>query len=485
MALGGIPPINNATATSSTFPLAAQHFWNKTPEQQITMLGAQAAPLYWRLVQGMGIPKKTSTDQRFEIFTEHPQIRDVIIYGDDGTTAAGTNGTTTVTTSIIYFTMTDLTDTITDARKLVQVGDTLQVHPNQDTQTATAGTVAAAGETMLILAISSDGGYITVERNHGSTANTANVTTGASTANWFQAEIQSDSRSSKARSRSALAHADQTDYNYIQTFEVPYEVDLDTSNTLLVGGDLMPRQQKSKLITMMGNVDRAIMDGRRDIAVSDGDPAFYTGGFRPLVVGDTTTYGAYIAANDLVTGTGSSRIWNVGSKNNFSTHNWLTFIERLYSEGSQNKVLICGPGFFTMFLQALEGYLTMELTGSTGIPIGMEVMAWNHGYGKPLEFMNYPAWRGPRSYDAMVLDYDYIGLMGFGDTNGELNIWKGKGGLGLEENDSRVPKHSWFTQLGANITYPLAHAYITGVKNDNGLFGGPNATVGTLTPSDT
>jgi len=478
MALGAIPTIDNATPGSSTFPLASQHFWNMSPQTIIAMLGAQRAPLYMMLSRGMGMARTSTTDKKYKTLSEHPMITDILIQGNDGAGSAGA-----ITTSSAYMSATDTSATITNANLFLRVGDMLHVHPLQTHQTTAPTTVAAAGEYIKVLAIAADGSYFTVQRNIGSTATTANVAAGSG--NTLHAKILPYARGEKSRSRSALSHAVIEEYNYIQNFAEPFEATDDVQATTLAGGNPFPREQRQKLLKMLGDIEEALLNGRRAVTVTDGDPVYYTKGYIPYVVGDTTTYTPYTVANDLVSGNGSSRIWRVGSKDNFNLPNWLKLMSRLYMEGQGQKVCVCGMGFYTMFLDSLEGYLTLPLTTNTGENLGMSTGGWNHGISgaSPLRLLQHHAFNGPRWNDAVILDMDYIGIKAFG--TGDISIWKGKGGLGLQEGDQHTTKWQWEAQLGADMSYALAHAYIQGVTEEDGSFGGPNQTVGTLTPSNT
>lgn len=476
MALGAIPTLNNATPASSTFPLASQHFWNLSPGMQIIMLGAQRAPLFMLFSRGMGMGRTATTNKKYITLSEHPMITDILIQGDDG---AGADAALAVTTA--YMHCTDINATSTNANLFLRVGDMLHIHPNQTNQTTAVGTVAAAGEYIKVLAIAADGSYFTVQRNIGSTATTGNVAAASNTS--LHAKILPYARGEKSRSRSALAHAMIEDYNYIQSFAEPFEATDDVQATTLAGGNPFPREQKQKLLKIMGDIEEALLHGRRALTVTDGDPVYYTKGFIPYIVGDTTAYATYTVANDLVSGNGSSRIWRVGSKDNFSVKNWLKLMSRLYMEGQGQKICVCGLGFYTMFLETLEGYCTLDLVSNTGENLGMSIGGWNHGISgaSPLLLLQDHAFNGPRWNDAVILDMDYCGIKTFG--TGDISIWKGKGGLGLQESDTHTTKWQWEAQVGADMSYGLAHAYIHGVTEEDGSFGGPYQQVGTLTPS--
>ncbi len=477
MATGTLTTLNNADPASSTLPLAIQHFWNLSPESQVAAIGAQRAPLYMMYSMGLGLPQIEAKDQKFIMLSEHPMIKDIYI---KGATAAGANAALAVDTA--YLVGKDITGDITDMNKILRPGDLIWVHPLQTNQTAAADTVAAAGETMKILSIAADGSFVNVERNIGSTANAANVT--ALSTKYLHAKLVSYARSEAGRSRDALMHALLEDYNYTQHFQEPYAVSEDAQDTQLAGGNPFFREQKQKLLSILDQIEETLLFGRRKLDVAGGDNTYYTGGFIPKIVGDAATYAAYVAANDLVTGNATSRVWRIGARDNFTMSNWLTMLARLYHEGSGDKVMLVGPGFYTTFLQTLENYITLPLTSNTGANIGFATDAWVHGFGSPLRVVIDHAFKGPRYNDAAIIDLEFTGMAGFGRQSG-VHVWKGINGTGLQEGDSHTTKHAWEATVGANTSYALAHAYIQGMINDDGTYGGPDQTVGTLDPSDT
>ena len=473
MAIGSVVS-RNAAPGSSTFPIESALFDNLSPDQRIVMLGRFKAPLFTMLSMGMGLPKQSINSMKFIQISEHPTIKDFLI------TNTASSPITTTTTG---FDFSDPTGTVTDANKLVQIGDKIHIPSDQTNQSTAVGTVAASGEIAEVVGITA-AGVATLKRNVGSSADSGNVATLTDVS--LQAKLIGPARSETARSGDAMSHADIEDYNYLERFEVPFEVSDVARATEQVGGDPFVRQARQKLNDFVERVEWAMIYGERAVTTANGVNTFHTRGIMPNIAGNTTTYAAYTVANDMVTGsTPTGRIWRVGSKSELNLHNWLTFLERAYSEGSDNKVLLTGPGFHTTFLQNLEGYLTLMLDSTTGANLGMQINAWRHDYGSgvPLDFMVHPGMQGPYSNDAILVDRDYVG---YNFMEGmDVREWKGLNGDGLQENDSPTRKHAWAGTIGMNLTYPKAHAAILGMINDDTTFGGPARTVGTDTPSNT
>ena len=483
MATGTLVTLNNATYASTTLPNADALFWDLSPESRIVMLGKEKAPIFMMLTMGMGLPTESVTNKVYKTMSEHPMIRALKIQGDDG--AGG--GSTALGTTTAYLIITDSTATVIDARQLVRVGDQIHVPAYQDNQYTAEGTVAVGGEVMEINSIAANGSYVGVTRNIGSSATTANVSTqnGGET---LDAILLPAAMGETARSREALVHAKLSQDNYIQRFQEPFSVSNDDRGTTQVGGDPFMREANQKLLKFLGDIEYQIIFGRKRLDVSGSDPKYYTQGYLPYILGETTTYAAYTAASDLVTGTGAQRIWRVGSPANVNLHNWMTLVDRTYLEGSDNKVFICGGGLYLTLVKALEGYLTLNFTGDTGAQLGLYMNSWNMGSGRPLRIMKHPGMRGPYYYDGLILDMDNIGLKRFSNPeegDGSVMEWKGNGGFGLQENDAPIKKHAWRAMYGAHITQSIGHAYITGLQKDDGTYGGPIITPGTLTPSAT
>lgn len=474
-----IGTINNATYASSTNPLAAQHFYDLSPSSQLAILGRKKSMLYAMTMAGRGLKKRRVTDKIYKTLQNHPMIKDILIIGDDG---AGGNLAGGITTTSQYFHMTDVTATITDARVILRVGDRLLVHPYQDNQSTAVGTVAVAGEVMEVASIAAGGTYFTCTRNIGSSGTSANVASNATGAS-LHARLQGAAMSERQTPRQVLAHGLLTIENYIQNFSESFETTDDLEATLLVGGSYWDRQRAEKLDAIMSDINESLLWGRKGISVQGGDPKYSTLGFFPMILGDGATYGTYTASKDLVTGNATSRIWQVGNPENLTPRNMNTFMQRAFGEGSDNKILVCGGGFFNKYIMAFEGYFTFDLhmPDPDGIPWNMTGIRYGN---KRLPVIVDDSFNGPRENDAGVLDMDHTGICDFG--TGDVHEWGGKIaelGTGENANGSHVLQHCFEAQLGADMDYKDAGAYIIGLKNDDATYGGIYPTVGTQTPS--
>jgi len=438
-------------------------------------------PLLAMLSTGMGLPKGIPTqmvsDVEFRTLSEHPMIADFLIQGDDGAGSAAE-----LTTTTIYISVTDPTGDITNANRLLRVGDLLAIPSQQQNQTTAAGTVAASAEVVKVSAINAAGDVVTVTRNIGSTATAANVAAGSG--NTLRAFSVGAAYGETDRSRDALVHAVLSQTNYIQKFQEEFSVSNDVRNIDLVGGDPLTREQNQKRVKFLEDIERAVVWGKRSQTFANSVATHLTGGLISYIAGDTTTYATYTAANDLVSGNGSSRIWVPGAAANLDVNNLTTFTERLYEEGSSNKVLLAGSGFISAWIRAFEGYWRMPMTEDTAGSIGFGFSSYKTPFSSvPLRLLAYPMFKGAARNDALVVDLDYVQLVNL--PGNDIHIWKGNGGNGLQENDSDTIKWAWRAKLGVNVTYQLAHAYVTGLQNVDGTLSGANRTVGTLDPSNT
>lgn len=480
MALGPTGTLNNATPGSSTFPLALRHYDNQLPGSGYILLGRHQAPLMAMLTAGMGLPTESVSDKKYDDLTHHPPITDFKI---EGSSSAGADAAISTTTTL--FKIVDAgSATISNANQLVQVGDQLHIPSGQANQTTAEGTVAVAGEVIEVVAVAGDGTYFTATRNVGSTASTANVA--ASSGNYLDCKLMNPADNEDTRSRVGQAHALQSQTNYIQNSHKSFELTKDLAATLLSGGNEWNRHMEIQHDRFMAGWEWTMIAGRLALNSSQ---QYKTKGWLPYIVGDTTTYAAYSSSTDMLNGDGTARTWKIGNPANLSPENWMRVMERVYSEGSGNKVLVAGPGFITQLILAFEGYWTMPIPsmGSGGFDINLTLNGIRTSKGE-MRIMEHPGFKGPHFYDAMIIDLDYVGLRYFNGgayDQGMVHIWRGLNGSGLQDNDSTKLKWAWAAQMGAHMAYPLAHAYFWGMEGPDGALGGPRATVGTLTPSNT
>lgn len=480
--LGPTPTTNNAVITSSTLPIAVRNFENLSPGSQAVWLGRKNAPLTAMMMMGMGIPHENITSKSFITLTDHPIITNFQIRGYAATTTAA------ITTSLTTFYIKDNTGTLTDPTKLVQVGDTLIIHPKQDDgtniQTAADGTVAMMGEVIEVAEVNTT--YFTATRNIGSTANTANVT--AEDTHWLRAELLVPADDEDTRSREMLSHAMQEQRNYIQNSHRTFEVTKDVFAMMLAGGNEMSRQEKLAFDAFMKQLERNMLFGKIKLSVND-SAKYRTQGWGSFLGGDGATYGVYSSAGDLLTGNGTGRAWKIGSPNNLTPENWMKVMGVVFDEGEMDKVLVCGMGFYIQLTLAFEGYWTTPIPaiGSGGFNFDLTLDGIRTP-GGAIRILLHPQMKGSYYNDAFVFDLAHLGVKIYDGGSydvGEPHIWRGLSGNGLQENDATKIKLAWAAQMGAHMTYKDAHAYFFGMETDGGNLGGRDFTVGTQTPSNT
>jgi len=462
-------------ASPSTYPLEVQRFFDLSPASRWVMLGKiNEAPLLTMLSAGLGLPRRIVTETEFETLLDYEDITEYYIKAvdADAADAAWAVGTTT-------FALKDIAGNVVNANILVQENDLLHIPAYQTNQTMAEGTVGMSGEIIRVLNINVAGTIITVERDvGGAVATGAHVT--ADSGKWLEAFNQGPLHGETSRSRSILNHPGFTQTQYIQKFQETYGASEDSMKIVLAGGDPFEHEQFKKLFKVRKEIEYAMMNNKiaRVISSTEG-PKYMMKGFIPFILGDSTSNTVYTAANDLVTGNGTQRVWRVGDKDNFTIPNWHKLLERLYTEGSDRKVLLAGPGFYTMFLNTLDTYLTLDFESTTAETLGMKLRTWNHPYSdEPLIVMHHNLMRGAGGQDGMIVDIGRTRIAAF--PGGDLHIWKGKDGTGLQENDVHEIKHAWEAALALDTTNQLAHAWITGIQNDDGTYGSSPRTVGTL-----
>jgi hypothetical protein len=473
--------VTTGNAATSTLPLEDQKFANLSPASQVVMLGRSVNrfPLMAMLTNEIGLAKESVTDVEYKTLSEHPMPTDLLIQGDSGAGVAAALTTSTTTISL-----TDTSTDISNANRLIRAGDLIHLAGKQDNQTTADGTVAVGGEVVRVVSINAAGNVVTVARNHGATAAVTN-NVAAGSGNTLHGTIVGSAIGETDRSRDAIAHAMLTQINYLQEFEEPFVVSNDARAITLVGGDPLTREMEQKRIKFLEDIERAMLFGKQAITFTNSIATHTTQGIVSYIVGDTATaYGTYTAGNDLVTGNGTERVWQVGGAGELNYTNLITLMERIYSEGSDNKVLFGGPGFVSAYLKSLQGLLTLELVRETGADIGFGFQSMTTPFSStPLRLSMHPMMRGSHANSAIIVDLDYVRMAVL--PGRDIGIWKGSGGNGLQANDARVTKWAWSAKIGMDVTYQLAHAYVNGLEDSSGNLTGQQRTVGTNDPSNT
>lgn len=471
--------VQSRNAATSTFPIEQQHFYDLRPESKFVNLGERAfdeAPLLYLLSNGLGLPTRTVTDLEFRTLTQYDDITEVEIEGRD---AAGAD--TALTTTLTTIGMRDVAQEITNANLLVRPGDILHIAATQTNQDTASGTVAAAGELMRVVEVNAAGTIVTVVRDIGGGAadTTAHVT--ASSGDFLETKILGRLEGELSRSSTPMNHPGSFITQYIQKAKEPFEASDDVMNIVLAGGDPFEIEMGKKLKKARIQREYSYLFGKlfRNISATDGT-GYLMRGIIPFMLGDSATSNVYTAANDLVTGNGTSRIWSVGAKNNFTLDNWERLLAYIYQEGSSRKIMFAGSGFISLFATKMRDYLTMSMESSLAGRLGFKMRSWEHSYSnEPMVVMNHRLLTGSYWYDAVIVDLDRVRKAML--PGGEMKIWKGNAGNGLQENDVETRKWAWRVQDAIDPVNDLAFAWITGIQNDDLTFGGRQRTVGTLT----
>ena len=107
------------------------------------------------------------------------------------------------------------------------------------------------------------------------------------------------------------------------------------------------------------------------------------------------------------------------------------------------------------------------------------------GLGHNLNVVVHPGFTGANYNNAAIFDMDKLGIKTYNGGSydvGEMHVWRGIGGNGLQENDATKLKYAYAAQQGAHLVDPMAHAWIFGLENDDTTLNGRMRTVGTQTP---
>lgn len=474
--------VQTRNAATSTFPIESQHFYDLRPESRFVNLGQRAfdeAPLLYMLSNGMALPTRSVTDVEFRTLTQHDDITEIQLTGVDATASA-----TAITATLTTFALRDVAQDISNANLLVRPGDILHIPSQQTNQDTALGTVAAAGENVRVVDVNAAGTIVTVVRDIGGNtgATTQHIT--ASSGDYLDAMILGRLEGEVSRSASPINHPGTYIYQYMPLLKEPFEASDQVMNIVLAGGDPFEIEMGKKLKKMRLQIEYSMLFDKmyRNISATDGT-GYRQRGILPFITGDLASSNVYSASTDLVTGDGTSQIWNVGAKANFTPSNLDVMLAYLYQEGSTRKVLFGGGGFLQLFADKFRDYINISQESALAGRLGMNVRSYAHPHAnEPLVLMNHHLLTGPYWYDAFVVDLDLVRKASM--PGGELKIWKGKNGTGLQENDVETTKHAWRYQGAIDPLNELAFAWITGVQNDDGSFGGRRRTVGTRTTTN-
>lgn len=371
------------------------------------------------------------------------------------------NGTAAaITTSTQYLKST------TALRTYLQKNDILHISVDANNQTAADGTVAAAGENVIIEEFLTD--YVMrVTRAGGAGTQTYNVTAGSG--NTVYAEKLMSAFEDASYSPTSISQSLDEDYNYLQTFRKSWMVSNRNNLEDMYGEKDLQLEARRKRTSQFREMERTLWTGTRYARyASTGLTQSMTGGILPYVADTSTTYtrvAVYDSTKDLVnsSGDGTQRIWRVNK--NFDLPNMNLYLEKALKYGNKSsKVLYGGRGFVTKFENLYQhkfgafdydvdsfGFAVAMVKNTFGIiPLAVENEFSSNNYGY--------------HYHAACIDHDYLWyryyagkciVKGCGYSTSDIHTHKE-----IQQNDQAARKDELFGDVGWDQKHRNSHSWI-------------------------
>ena len=360
-----------------------------------------------------------------------------------GSNTAGT-ADAAITTSSTYFNGTNL-------GIMAQVGSQVYIQSEQINQTNTSAVIH--GEVCICTAKVSDN-VIEVKRGGGDGTLPTNVTAAsAKTLNWIALGTTYPEGSETGV---GFTEAMKEETNYIEIVKFPwFATDTNIKTEFYGGNDFQHRERKAR-DSFLRTIERKFLFGHKYMDFKDGERRRFTGGALEYILGGNNI--AYDSTKDMVNGDGSKRYWKIGAAANLTKANINKFVERLFNYGStsKNKVAFCAPGFLTIFQDLFDSSLRLQ-NGETSYKLAMTRYESSHGV---LDLVSHPVFYDVHKHDVVVLDTDYTAYRFIKDM--DIHIDKGPNGKGIQGNDEKRMTYQMHAQIGLDITFRNAHAYIFG-----------------------
>ena len=262
--------------------------------------------------------------------------------------------------------------------------------------------------------------------------------------------------SNSAGTVDAAISTSSEDSNYIEIFKCPWSAtDTELKTNFYRGNDFQHRERKAR-DSFLRTIERKFLLGHKYQDFVDGEPRRTTGGVLEYILGGNDT--VYDSTKDMVNGDGSERYWKIGATSNLTKANINKFVERLFNYGNpdKNKVAFCAPGFLTIFQDLFDSSLRLQ-NGETSYKLAITRYESSHGV---LDLVADPVFYDLHKYDVIVLDTEYVAYRFIPDM--DIHIDKGPNGKGIQANDAKRMTYQMYAQIGVDITFKNAHAFITG-----------------------
>lgn len=414
------------------------------------------APLY--AFFSKTLKKKLVTDPIFKHIEDDVRYYKGFVQGGDGAGAAAA------------ITATSTTFLIADADKHLQEDEFLMVGAGQANDTNTTST-RLIGERMRISNVS--GNDVTVVRE---TPTAENPT--ANSGDTLQFFILPAPNHEGSRSRDAMQDVLTTGMQYTQMIRCSIDATADRMAMKTWGGADLPRLRDKTLQFVLWNIERAFLhndlghqyvDGKQERVMKGILPWLY----RPKLNTPTgradpdTSIENWVSGTDLVSGDGSSRVYNVAGSLTWA--NLVTFLDRAFQYGANDKLGLCGSTFLAQLQTMYSHLVRLEAVEQMW---GLNVKKFVTPSGGVLNLVVEPAFEGTTAMNLLVLDVDPLGYAylnvaeGAGKYSGKTDIRLIKG---IGANDYPGAKDEVWCQIAIRLANLQSQAWMTGVTGFTAL----------------
>ena len=437
MALGA----RATTNTAGTIPLQTRRKFDRS--DLIVFKEVNHAPMLTKVLRGGN--KRVTTDPKYYVFEDDYEKFEFEL---TGAVVAGTS--TTLATDTTYIFITSLQD-------FLKAGDALHIPAGDPNQSNAPGTVAAAGEDIIIEeTIGTNAARVT---RFGGAGAQAYGCTNAAAANTIKASLIGAPTHEGSTSPTALSGALTEDYNYTEIDRLPWENTGSNIATTFYAGPDEQREARLKRKTFMRNLERSWWHGHRNIRRVSGKPKRHRGGWFEFIA-DTSSAGTRIAVydstKDLITGDGTQRMTNFGTA--WSVDDFNNAMEKAFQYGGKLKTGYAGPGFITRFENVMRPYVRMQWTVDK---FGQKVASYQCTHGM-VDLIIEPEWYNEYTNDLVIIDeayswYRYMGKCKICNSSSrDIHVH-----TNIQAKDVDGVKNELFADIGPDQKHRNAHTWLT------------------------
>lgn len=384
------------------------------------------------------------SDHEFTCFTRPRPSHSGMLWGYSG----GSKGALANTDTDMY---------ITNASTILKPGDILYLNGLQ-ANIATEGNKTVAGEFVEVLSTLATN-LATVKRTKRSGTALDNDGTGTADGLTYQLMGATEPLGGGTRIAKGLGKGDRK--NYVRIFCEPFSVVQQIKDYYkLWPGDGIGEfndQRDDAFSRMTDSIESMLFLGSKDKETdAAGRPVYDSGGLLYWLNQTDTEEDivAWSAAADLVTGNGSSRIWN--AEDNFNRTNIGLLMSRVFNEGGKTKFVFHGNRFIPIWANQFEDWIRAETSETDyGITITTHTVE-----GNKLKFVHAPILDAAHPTGAFIVDMDYFSMAKMMDISMRKPTHDPRSQAG-----SRTYDYDYIADLGVYPEYLKSHAIILNIND--------------------